>query len=93
MSMTEIIKTIEQEVTGKDKTQFQIGDRIIWKPIDRRDGSQDKSHVWYSAKGTVIMIMNLDRAYIALDDFPDCNDRKNANRFCTAFDELELIKE
>ena len=91
--MTEIIKGIEEEVSEKNKAQFQVGDRIIWKSIDRRDGSQDKSFTWYGAKGTVIMLMNFDRAYIALDNFPDCNDRKNANRFCADFDELELIEE
>lgn len=91
MSMAEIIENIEQKTLG-DNGKFQVGDRIIWRPIDRRDMSQDKTFVWYGAKGTVTMLMALDRAYIALDDFPQCNDRERANRFCASFDELELIE-
>lgn len=90
MSMTEIIKEIEQK-SSADSEKFKIGDRVIWKPIDRRGMSQDKSFVWYGAKGTVTKLMTLDRAYIALDDFPQCNNRERENRFCASFDELELI--
>lgn len=91
MSMTEIIEDIKQK-SFTDSEKFKVGDRVIWRPIDRRDMSQDKTFVWYGAKGTVTMLMALDRAYIALDDFPNCNNRKQANRFCASFDELELIE-
>lgn len=90
MSMTEIINDIKKNSEG-DNRGFQVGDRVIWKPIDRRDMSQDKSSKLYGAKGTVAMLMTLDRAYIALDDFPNCNGRERANRFCASFDEMELI--
>lgn len=88
--MTKIINDIKQKSEGRNRS-FQVGDRVIWKPIDRRDMSQDKTFAWYGEKGTVTMLMTLDRAYIALDDFPQCNDRERANRFCASFDELELI--
>lgn len=91
MSMNEIIKDIESNITGNERT-FQVGDRVIWKPIGQRDGFHDKLFEWYGAKATVIMIITLNRAYIALDDFPNCNDREKHNRFCANFEELELIE-
>ena len=67
----------------------EIGDRIIWKPIDYRDMSQNTSHPWYGAKGTVIELDTLNRVVIALDDFPNCNYREHKNRFLADYRELE----
>lgn len=71
---------------------LEIGDRVIWKPIDHRDHSQDINHIWYGATGTVIEISRF-HACIALDDFPNCNGRKQKNRFWANFDELEKVNQ
>lgn len=66
------------------------GDKVIWKPIDYRDMSQNTSHIWYGAKATILEIITLDRAIISIDDFPNCNHREYHNRFCADFNELEM---
>ena len=63
---------------------FDVGDRVIWKPIDYRDHPEDKNHRCNGAIGTVIKVCRFD-ACIALDDFPNVNVWVN-------FEEIEQVK-
>ena len=71
---------------------FQIGDRVIWKPIDYRDHSQDINHRWYGAVGTVTKLCRF-YACIALDNFPEVNHREVKNHFWVDFEELEQVRQ
>lgn len=69
---------------------FNIGDRVIYKPIDHRFFKVDETHRWCNAKAKIISTDTLNRYWIAFDEFPNCNNRDRVNRFCA--DEEELIK-
>ena len=71
---------------------LNVGDRIIYRPIDYWDMSQDTKHCWYGAKGIIIKIDNVPgKAWVAFDDFPNCNYRERKNRFYADFRELEKV--
>lgn len=93
--MRAVIESIEREMFERATERgnsFNVGDRVIYRPIDYRDMSQNTSDVWYGAKATVISLDAVqDKAWIAFDDFPNCNDRKSVNRFYADFRELELV--
>lgn len=95
MSMRAVIDGIEREMferATRGENAFNVGDRVIYRSIDYRDMSQNTSNVWYGAKATVISLDAVrDKAWIAFDDFPNCNDRKSVNRFYADFRELELM--
>ena len=68
---------------------FNIGDRVIYKPIDHRFFKVDENHRWCNAKAKVISADTLNRYWIAFDEFPNCNYREKQNRFIAEEYELE----
>lgn len=76
----------------RQESAFNVGDRVIYKPIDYRDMSKDAEQIWYGAKARVASLDSvLGKVWIEFDDFPNCNYRENKNRFYADFAELELI--
>lgn len=69
---------------------MKIGDKYIWKPYNHATKSDDKDSVWYGHIVTVIEFDTHDRAWISVDDFPNCNYRERKNRFCA--DKAELFE-
>ena len=77
---------------GVFNANFEIGDRVIYKPINYTDKSQDTENRYYGTKGTVIGLDTLRRMIISLDEFPECNNRKWRNSHWVNGEELEKIE-
>jgi hypothetical protein len=69
---------------------IEVGDKVLYKPINHSNYLLDKNHRWYAKVATVIANETLNRYWIAFDEFPNCNNRDRVNRFCA--DKEELIK-
>ena len=75
---------------------MNIGDRVVYKPIDFRFGQkrQNTENLYYGTFGTVIkkdFIAGVIKRYvIALDNFPNCNDRKSKNKTWALEEEISL---
>ena len=71
---------------------MKIGDKYIWKPYNHATKNENTEHVWYGHIVTVIGFETLDRVWISVENFPNCNHRERKNRFCADKYELFEIK-
>lgn len=71
---------------------FEELDRAIYKPINHITGEHDKDNVNYGKTVTIISGMDVLGNYrISVDDFPQCNGRKQKNWFYANEEELEEV--
>lgn len=60
---------------------MSIGEEYIYRPIDYVTKEDNTNHVHYGKKVTITDFDMLDRVWIAINDFPQCNHREYHNRF------------
>ena len=70
---------------------FNIGDEVIYKPIDNRYYKIDATHRWCNARARIIATDTLNRYWIAFDEFPNVNFRERKNRFIANEYELQRV--
>lgn len=66
------------------------GKKFVWNPMNRATKQVETEHVHCGKTVSVISEDTLDRIWISVDDFPNCNDREHKNRFLADKDELSL---
>lgn len=67
---------------------MNIGEEYIYRPIDYVTKTENVNHIHYGKKVTVIDFDVLGRIWIAINDFPQCNQREYHNRFLAEIYEL-----
>lgn len=84
MSVEWLIDKLDiQEVPSYNKKK-----KFIWNPINRVTKQVEIEHPHYGKIVTMISEDTLDRIWISIDDFPECNYREHKNRFLAGKDEL-----
>lgn len=76
----------------KDGLEYKEGMKFIWHPMNRATKQVEVEHPHCGKIVTVIGLETMDRVKVSVDDFPNCNDRKNANQFVADKDELIPMK-
>lgn len=72
--------------------EYKEGTKFKWKPINRATKRPNIEHSHYGKTVTVIGLETLDRIRISVDDFPQCNYRREKNQFIAEKDELEVAE-